>query len=69
MNVVDAPAGWEACYFWDDGTRSYRVSVRQLGATWWKSVDLIGHAHTQQAELVERSTAIAAKWINMQTAT
>lgn len=51
MRPVAAPAGYEGSVSFSDGTRSWQVSARSVGSTWWTNCGLVGHAQTAQDEV------------------
>lgn len=55
METVRAPEGYEGCCYYVDGTRSYQVSVRSIGATWWTNVGSGIPAHLPREERLERA--------------
>jgi hypothetical protein len=66
MIPVDAPEGYEGLRCWDDGTREWKASYREVGATWWTVAGLCGHAYLLPAELDARATLAIERHIAAQ---
>lgn len=61
MIRVKAPEGYEACRFYEDGTKQWVVSARVVGDTWWTNGYTIGHTHLVSAELDARAQVEAMR--------
>lgn len=54
--TIEAPEGFEAGRWYDDGTREWRACFRRLGDTWWTvALYPVGHAHLTDDELDRRA--------------
>lgn len=69
MHTVKAPKGWEGLRCYCDATRSWHVSIRRVGETWWTVVGDAGHAWFTSEVLDTRAEAVVAQAVSIRTNT
>ena len=58
MENVSAPNGFEGCTWYCDSSRTWRVSFRAVGETWWTCFYLdAGHTYLNKEERNTRAEA------------
>jgi hypothetical protein len=61
--LTGTPQDVEACVFYNDGSRSWVVSARRPGDTWWIRVGSVGHAYMTAGAVDERALATLEHWM------